>query len=308
MDSPAQTSFRMPEFCRTAWVSDEAAQAWKPRLERIHAAWREIEWRSVKAGIRRAALAAIGPEELPEFSKRCAREGLSVLPLALTGGGGQFRNRETPLRFGEPIEVRAVVAGVRDTARFADAWDARNDVAVGRLLGYPPCCTRFFREHWARRKLFDTTWPMACNSVGDASGSTITLPGVPETNILCRWIGARLVPHLPCSMACEGSIELGRAMAELGRAEGYGEEMGWAEDVLNWPAEWSALNGIAIIKLPVVKITASTDMQHEPRVLRLLGSKYPSHAARGLGFPYQRSKNFETPHRPEAATRVRTTP
>ena len=55
--------FVLPDFTRLAWVSDHAQETWQPRVARITAAWLDIEWRAVLAGVRRCALTMCTPEE-----------------------------------------------------------------------------------------------------------------------------------------------------------------------------------------------------------------------------------------------------
>jgi SAM-dependent methyltransferase len=76
------------------------------------------------------------------------------------------------------------------------------------------------------------------------------------------------------------------------------EELQWLDAMLAWPAEWSALHGIAEIKTPVVKIVACTDATAERLVVQILGGNQSQidGAATGLVFPYGE------PSRPAAVT------
>ena len=69
--------FVLPDFTRLAWVSDHAREAWQPRRGRITAAWLDIEWRAVVAGVRALrARRSCSPEEFldkgPEWAGRRA--------------------------------------------------------------------------------------------------------------------------------------------------------------------------------------------------------------------------------------------
>ncbi len=61
-------------------------------------------------------------------------------------------------------------------------------------------------------------------------------------------------------------------------------------EILSWPAEWSALHGIAEIKTPVLKVSTRTDATAKKYVVRRQGEKYPAEGARGLGFPYSQPR------------------
>ena len=64
------------------------------------------------------------------------------------------------------------------------------------------------------------------------------------------------------------------------------------EEILNWPASWSALHGIAQVKTPVLKVSTRTDATGHEFVVRRPGSRMPDEAAAGLVFP------FRSPERP----------
>ena len=68
--------------------------------------------------------------------------------------------------------------------------------------------------------------------------------------------------------------------------------MEWIEEILNWPASWSALHGIAQVKTPVLKVSTRTDATAHEFVVRRPGRRMPDEAAAGLVFP------FRTPERP----------
>ena len=65
----------------------------------------------------------------------------------------------------------------------------------GNALGYPPCCQQFFREHndWRRD-----------NNFGAAYKNTLNGPKA-LSNGLLRLSAFGLVPHIPCSFACEAT-------------------------------------------------------------------------------------------------------
>ncbi|MCP4547299.1 MAG: radical SAM protein [bacterium] len=261
--------YTFPDFTRVSWVSDAARTIWEPRLNRIREAWAEIEWLTVAAGIRPCAVTMVSPEDFEVGAGPWAEHGLSALPL-------------------EPNLFRIALGTPQHVAQFKKAWDAADQKAIGKLLGYPPCCHEFFRQVWVEQGLVDTTWPMAAATAPPPDGSrSIELAGPPETNILWRWLGARAVFHLPCRFDCEPSVELARKYLHVGREAGYGEEIDWLREILSWPVEWSALHGIAEVKTPVLKVSTRTDATARKYIVRRRGDSFSAQGARGLGFPYQ---------------------
>ena len=190
-------------------------------------------------------------------------------------------------------DERTVIGAPDIVAEFHKALGEERDDRVGELLGYPACCRAFFRAVWIGAGQTDTTWPMARASA-DAARDTplIEATAHPAANMLWRQIGIRAVPHLPCCFHCRPTIDLGRQLLDVGARNGYEPEWQWLQAILSWPVEWSALHGIAEIKTPILKISASTDRLTGKRVVRLRGSGFPAEGARGLHFPYQQPRKL----------------
>jgi 2-polyprenyl-3-methyl-5-hydroxy-6-metoxy-1,4-benzoquinol methylase len=285
----------LPDFTRLSWVNDRARNVWAPRIAQIGSAWAEIEWRSVAAGIRRCALTSVASDKLVLRSAEWAASGLSMIPVAMSGTSPGYASTSIAPRVGEPFEYRVAVGALADVAELKRAIDAGDDRTMGRLLGFPDCCIAFFRGTWVDDGCVDTTWAMAANGGSvDESGRVIEIDGATpyQANILWRWMGPRAVPHLPCSFTCEATVAFADTLMAFGGDCGYGTEMAWLEEILSWPASWSALHGIAEVKTPVVKVSTRTDATAHEFIVRRHGSRLPAEAPAGLGFP------FRTPERP----------
>ena len=285
----------LPDFTRISWVSDRARAVWEPRIFRIGRAWADLEWRSVESGIRRCALTSVSSEQLVDRSAEWAARGLSTMPVSMSGTSAGYSSTSIAPRVGEPFEYRVSVGALADVAELKRAIDSGDDGTMGRLLGFPDCCIAFFRGTWVDERCVDTTWAMAANGGrADATGHVIEIDDdAPfQANILWRWMGARAVPHLPCSFDCRATVAFADTLMTLGRELGYGAEMGWLEEILNWPASWSALHGIAEVKTPVLKTSTRTDATAHEFVVRRRGRAVPAEGAAGLDFP------FRAPERP----------
>lgn len=291
MQLPERLDFRLPDFARLSWVSEAARARWAPRLGRIAVAWAELEWRSVAAGIRPCALLRIPLDRLAEEAPRWVEASLWSLPLRLEGGSpaAYSSTPAPPSGRAEAGDLLCLVLGSRpDVLGFRAAWDAGDDTAMGELLGYPTCCREFFRQVWVEGGCLDTTWPMASNTLRPVGRSLSLAPaGPPWANVLCRWLGARAVPHLPCRFNCAESVALGERLVALGRELGFAAEVGWLREILDWPLEWSALHGIAEIRTPVLRVSARTDATAEEYVVRWQGGTWPEEGAAGLRVPYR---------------------
>jgi len=281
--------FRLPDFTRYAWVNDQARATWEPRINRISNMLLELEWRAIAADARQCALRAIHPEEVSSLAATLVPFGIEIEPLQKIAISKNYSASLQTADEGEPFTYWAVLGRKEDTEAFKYAYWENDQETIGRLLGYPECCTRFFTEVWVNQGCVDTTWQMAHETLASRliKSHEIEIPQVSSSNILLRWLGVRAVFHLPCRFDCEATQQLADNLAEVARQVGFHEELTWLTEMLRWPVEWSALHGIAEIKSPIVKISTRTDATAQKYTVRYLGDAYPELGAQGLTFPYK---------------------
>jgi hypothetical protein len=256
---------RLEEFTRHSWANDEAKVVWEPRIRKVCACIAELEWRSILEGVRACALTAVAPGELEAFGDMLSTHGLTVAQLEKIAAAESYVSSGRPLREGEAFNYRCAIGRVSDVRLLESAYFSRDDEAVGRLLGYPSCCTSFFNKVWVDEHFVDTTWPMAQNTT-EKIGVThahVEIPEASRCNILLRWLGPRKVFHLPCSFNCQPTVELADKYTEIARSAGFNQEMDWLEAMLSWPVEWKASDGLAEITTPVGTISTVTDATAE---------------------------------------------
>lgn len=279
-------AFSLPPFVRLQWASDGSRERWQSQIDAAREAYRRIEILSVARGVRRAARRTVSPMGFKALEKEVAPIGLTVRPIVnVVPNRGGYRARMEHAKPNEPYDISCVIAPEDDGMAFVEVSRAHDDDAVGKLLGIPACCRAFFRDVWHRKRMVDTTWPMA-STFSRTSSELIIGRAEPEANVLLRWLGVRLVPHLPCSFTCRETIRFARVFAEVGFHAGYGAGIVGAWQMLSWPMEWSALHGIAEIRTPVFKIAVDTDATGRRYTVQLAGNAYPEDAQRGLRFPY----------------------
>lgn len=253
--------FLLPDFVRVSWNGDPIRTVWEPRIQRVRKAWMEIEWLSILSGVRRCCVAIASPQHFLEQAARWTENGLSSLPMEMQGlSNATYTSTRINPEFGKPFVFRIVVGKTEDVALFKKAYEAGDENQIGTLLGYPRCCQDFFRNIWVEQGMIDTTWPMAQATAGPGgSCEEIEVYGPAEANILWRWMGIRAVPHLPCSFACQPTVDLGKTLMAVGRESGFRDEMAWLSEMLSWSVEWSAYRGIAQIKTPILTVSTRTD-------------------------------------------------
>jgi predicted RNA methylase len=195
------------------------------------------ELASVSAGLRSSALVFLTAEELVRAHADCAANGLELTPLAAPSD----------------TTIRAAVHRPGLGPAWRSAWAAGNDEAIGQMLGFPACCRQFFQREWVEARRPDVTPAMR------------TVEGPWPANIMLRWLGVRLVPHLPCSGDCAETAR----QAELYRAAGEasGADVHAIERLLTLPVKYDALAGVAIIETPHFRFMAGAGKE-EVRLAR----------------------------------------
>jgi hypothetical protein len=272
----------VPEWTRILWASDEARELWEPRIRSIVEHRSAVERASV-GSIRDACLQTVAPETIPQLSAMAAERGLTVLPLNRQAVGGDYQaGPPGEPEAGKPWAYRVALTTRAAATEWSQAWAASDSETLGRLLGYPACCREFFKQVWIDQGWIDTTWPMVDYVRDGETPPDLKFECPLECNILLRWIGVRWVPHLPCSLHCETTRELGLQFRLLTSPE----IAAWMDELLDSPVEWSAWHGIAEIRTPVLTISTKTDATPRRLFVRRRGGVYPEAGVQGIGFPY----------------------
>lgn len=290
------SEYRMSPFVRLNWANLEAREFWEPRLQSAAEAFNFLEMETVAKGIRSCATTHIFPQDMESRLLELGSRGLMFLPIQKVGQYGGFSHYHPPVIEGRPWSYYGVVSKSPDDARlFVESSDHTSEkgvdhTTIGRLLGFPDCCIEFFNEVWCKG-FVDPIWQQAKGVdkkfVSEESEHLIRLNRGVDHNLndMLRYIGLRIISHLPCSFDCKKSSQIANSWIELGREleiEGLDDLL----DILKWPIEWDCLKGIAIVSTPVFKLTTNSVTCYPRYVVQKEGLIYPEKAARGLKFPF----------------------
>lgn len=254
--------FRGPQ-----WSSPDARRTWEPRVKAVVTAWAKAEVSSVLTGVRSSALLTLTPEGLVDLTRQATLAGARVVPLAAAKISGAYSAASA--RTGAPGLRVALAAEHVDPVEWTRAWGSNDDAVIGELLGFPRCCRDFFARTWGAG-LRDTTWAQACGWE-NASGQAV-VGGSPECSMLLRWLGVRLVTHLPCSFECEETSRIAQQFLALLPEDARQ----WALELLDAPTTWTAVNGAAEVTVGgALKFAASTDAWAKRREVVRRGSGAP---------------------------------
>lgn len=238
MDKPI-----LPDFTRWQWASLDERAWWMPKFQRAANDFKALERLSVAKGLRPAAWQFVTPNELIEATQWAHRHGLMVIPTNTAGDAGNYST--TGVAGSSMIRI---VYTHPDRYKKILPWT--NDDHIGEYLGFPRCCRHHFKQTWGAGQV-DSTWEQWQNT---RDKSPIGL-----AHTMLRWMGIRLVPHMPCAFDCLPSNLQAAKMYDLGCDNGYQDSMLLIKEVLNWSFEWSRLFGIAKITTPALRITTRTD-------------------------------------------------
>ena len=243
------------------WPTEAERDSWQVLKRGSLARWAHLEWLSVAEGLRMCGIMRVTFKELPSLSASLLRHGLAIVPTsALDAGDKGYRATQLPPKPGEPFDLRCAIGKPKDASALIDAELHSDDRVIGKMLGYPDCCTDFFSTLWSHG-FIDTTWQMATNSVHSSSSSgELVIKGNWQTNVILRWAGIRPVPHLPCSCNCRGTIQLQKKWSELADYAGYSQERSFEEGIYRTPLRWRAIHGRTSIVSPLLEMTVDTDI------------------------------------------------
>lgn len=239
---PLKLDFDLPDFVRINWASAKSQSDWEGRIAEINREWARLERRLIPS------IVSLDTFELRNLAR--TKEVFRVLDVVPKGDSYSTASRE--FKGGDP-SFRVLLGS---------HLPLDNDVAIGRLLGYPDCCVHKFTTLWPRVKDFTWHLTIGSESVKDVEGDLLC-------NVLLRWIGVRAVRHLPCSFNCQASAELARIhLADL--PPQVAENI---RQILSWDMHWSSYHGIVEVITPHFKLIANGDAWAEKLELHYESAK-----------------------------------
>lgn len=234
----------LPDWTRWSWRSVSEREWFYPQFQAASNAYHEIEREAVAQNLRPAAYQFVAKDKLVEASKWAHSRGLLCVPYTITASTEGYS--ATSKNVTNDFSYRVLIVN----PNYYKLAYPNNNQELGELLGYPECCRQAFEKTWGQGQV-DSTWEQT-NDGKNADGWF-------GASTLFRWMGLRLVSHMPCTYQCEHSKTIAHNNYSLGRALGFADEMETIREVLSWPTLWSRLFGIAEIVTPALKISTRSD-------------------------------------------------
>lgn len=263
--------FKMTPFTRIAWVSSEAQAAWDSVIRSCASLASELEIDSVAYNQRLCSWQTMRRELLPDFARRCAEKGLSVLPVRWVGSFEGFIHY-TPE--GDSSVYCIIARKLKDAIDFQDAFNRGDHKAQGDALGFPACCGETFAENW-KAGFFDPIWQSACYDYpGEMpeENRVRKIDAHPYSNPLLRYIGVRVGFHIPHSFNCTDTITSGSERLSLARDQGLVKLL---EALLSMPMRAELLHGILTVKTPLFYVITYSIPTAEKYTIEVEGKFIP---------------------------------
>lgn len=264
----------MTPFTRIVWKNEKSRDKWGPRLRRIRRLYQETEWEMTKRGYRKAATVHITFDNYFKIATRLIDDELLFLPIAKSSYYSGFSHCHRTPRRGQPYFIYGVLSrNKKDALRFKEMSSSPEKVhlELGKLLGYPRCCTVSFNQRWGAG-IIDPMWEAALKTkgaklTGDNDRQIVEITPSPYCNQLLRYFGIRITSHLPCSFDCKETIKKGkeweRVMKSIDR-----EAYGWLKELLSLPLVWDAYRGILQVNIPLFLGITTTGYTEEKFIIK----------------------------------------
>lgn len=238
----------------------------------------------VSLGLKPLALVHGGEHELTRLGAWAASRSLVALlspeelcsaPDEGKGGYMNLVHGRRPARAGSGA-MRGLVIGLDENQAIL-GWLSllfQWDDFLGRLLGYPTCCTAAFVERWDRAVAEHQGDPSVLGLAASRRG-----PFDWRLNVFGRYFGASLIEHFPCTFRCEASLAIARRH-EAGLRLFAAEQAEAIQAVLDAPVLYTERHGV--FSFPGGRLEQHEDTQalsYAPERMRSTVSGTPLHEA-----------------------------
>jgi len=261
-------------FTRIIWKSSLAKAHWSRIINDLSKLYRETEWQYFIRGHRTCYVAHIYPESLDSFFETLNKLDLAFFPITKSKRYRGFSHKHLRVKPGDPYFYYGVVVkrGAEKTAQsFIEASKISDHKTIGKLLGYPDCCVKFFDNTWAGRRIIDPLFEAALNTKGcRKEENTLELRVHPYCNQFLRYFGLRITPHLPHSFDCKRTIRLGQKWFDIMK-ELNENRANTLKEILSMPLTWDCFRGVAIIDTKFFRGITNSNFIQQRKIVKNLG-------------------------------------
>jgi radical SAM protein with 4Fe4S-binding SPASM domain len=216
----------------------------------------EIEYLTVKEGLRKINIFHLYPEAYDLQIEQISRDRLVFLPLFRTKRYSGFSHCHSMAKtLDQSSMIFGVIAQDLETAsEFVELYKkpTENHQAIGDMLGYPSCCSDWFMEIMS--KAIDPVYEIALASDHtQLSEFEILIEGAdPKLYSHLRYFGGGIIPWFPCSLECKVSKIEAQKWFEFMKNHNYNLASKMIE-LLKPDSLWDLYNAQVIVDHPLFK-------------------------------------------------------
>jgi hypothetical protein len=175
---------------------------------------KSLEILALMEGIKKVVRHGYFEQEMPAVEGFCRENGLflekSLIKVKILDSKKRYSNKGMAAPPGMPGMYFVYISKDEYKAVKAHYHEMKQDhISLGGLLGYPPCCTRFFSDNFDSSSDLDTHFIL--KSI-EASGKGV-FPFC--NNVLHKENDLVLISHFPCRLDCKASADIGKRNLEL---------------------------------------------------------------------------------------------
>jgi hypothetical protein len=234
---------------------------WPDKLGKMSRLVNWAERQTVVNKFRDAAIVSIRPAELYSLIGEFNKSGLILTPLRKTESGDSFSVMIKPTNDPNADWTACLTRSYDDGQKFEKAYLANDHLTIGRMLGYPECCIKYFIK----------SFPV--DPVPIWLGMKGKIKGDPEANGMLRYFGPKIAGHFSCSPVCEKTKEIGKVwFGEMQKMDkSLAKEM---YNLLAGPITWNSYHGVVQVETPYfVGLNSSLYLLKKPRIINWTGKK-----------------------------------
>ncbi|QRY55975.1 hypothetical protein [Sphingobacterium siyangense] len=280
---PDKLDFKLPDFNRISWVSEELRSKWESTIETLPKVIDSVFLHREITDAVPIQIKSVSANDIFDYKKKIYSIGLfaeqlTELPKSILFYFG-LKEKEAGYYYiiiGLRSHVLSFMRGIKDS----------NLELIADYLHHETF--KYWRDY-ATHQLLDSTWSFF-TEIDMKEGKLIAQDNT-LLNPCWRNCGISSVPYNPALLDCGYGLQVASAIQSVAKKNLQELHNAWYE-LLSWPVEWSALHGIAEVKTPIFKMVYNTDTTAGKYTLQLQSDTYPENGLRGLLFPYKKPKKL----------------
>ena len=285
---------KLPTIRRLQFANLESKQVWENKINIAKRATKQIEFQSLKYGLRDCILWEVDPMMLENTLKSLSRQNFVALPIE-KNYKNELVNKDINFTY-----TILISNSISNSESFIHAKEKNDFSTLSKLLNIPEHCLKFEEDN--KVYSIDLMWKQSENSINtelkktkrkfienDLEKNLIRLKfGDEQYKIFSTFekLGIRLITYKSLNFNDKESIRIANEIIDFAKSiklNGIDEIL----DILKLPFEWDCYKGIATINTPVFKFVSNSLPCYPAYIVQRESDYYPKEAPFGIKFPWK---------------------